>query len=55
MKLTGQLSDETAAFTLTGTARVKNPKGGSLSLLSGNVALAGVPSGTCRGEHVSRH
>ena len=38
-KLIGQLSDQTAAFTLTATARVKNPKGGSLTLLSGGVAL----------------
>lgn len=37
--LTGQLSDETAAFTLNGTARVRNPKGGTLPLLSGAVAL----------------
>ena len=38
-KLTGQLSDQTAAFTLTATARVKNPHGASLTLLSGGVAL----------------
>jgi hypothetical protein len=39
-KLTGQLGPQTAAFTLTATARVTNPKGGSLNLLSGGVALA---------------
>ena len=39
-KLTGQLGAQTAAFTLTATARVVNPKGGSLDLLSGAVALA---------------
>ncbi|HEY1173054.1 MAG TPA: hypothetical protein VGH19_16925 [Verrucomicrobiae bacterium] len=39
-KLDGQLSGRTAAFTLTATARVKNPKGGSVQLLSGDVALA---------------
>ncbi len=39
-KLVGQLGARTAAFTLTATARVTNPKGGSLNLLSGGVALA---------------
>lgn len=39
-KLDGRLSGRTAAFTLTATARVKNPKGGSVQLLSGDVALA---------------
>jgi hypothetical protein len=38
-KLVGQLTDQTAAFTLTAMASVKNPKGGSLALLSGGVAL----------------
>src|ERR1043166_9705255 len=38
-KLTGDLSGEGAVFTLTGTARVENSKGGSLELLSGTVAL----------------
>ena len=37
--LTGQLSDETASFTLTAIARVKHPSGGSVELLSGRVAL----------------
>ena len=39
-QLHGQLAAQHAAFTLTATARVKNPQGGSLSLLSGAVALA---------------
>ena len=38
-KLLGQLHEQTAAFTLTATAHVKNPKGGSISLLSGAIAL----------------
>lgn len=38
-KLTSQVSNELVAFTLTATARVKNPKGGSIELLSGSVAL----------------
>ena len=38
-KLTGDLSGDGAAFTLTATARVENPRGGSLDLLSGPVAL----------------
>ena len=38
-KLTGTLSEDTAAFTLTATARVRNPKGAEIELLSGNVAL----------------
>lgn len=38
-KLTSQIGAESAAFTLTATARVKNPKGGSIELLSGGVAL----------------
>ncbi len=40
-KLSGQLAEDSAAFTLTATARVKNPKGGEIELLSGNVALTG--------------
>lgn len=39
-QLDGQLGDRAAAFTLSATARVKNPRGGSLALLSGGVALA---------------
>jgi hypothetical protein len=38
-KLTGQLNDQTAAFALTALAGVKNPRGASLTLLSGGVAL----------------
>src|SRR2546425_4091745 len=37
--LTADLSDTTATFTLTATAHVQSPKGGSLELLSGKVAL----------------
>jgi hypothetical protein len=40
-KLAGRLADQTAAFTLTATARVKNLKGGTLNLLSGGLALTG--------------
>lgn len=39
-QLDGQLAGEDAAFTLTATALVKNPRGGTLALLSGAVALA---------------
>ena len=38
--LEGQLGGEEAAFTLAATAQVKNPRGGTLALLSGAVALA---------------
>ncbi len=38
-KLTGTLEEQNAAFVLTATARVTNPKGGSLSVLSGGLAL----------------
>jgi hypothetical protein len=38
-KLTGDLGGDRAMFTLTATARVENSKGGSLELISGNVAL----------------
>jgi hypothetical protein len=38
-KLTGNLSNDLADFTLTATARVEGAKGGSLDLLSGHVAL----------------
>ena len=37
--LTGQFTNQTAAFTFTATAQVKDPEGGTLSLLSGGVAL----------------
>lgn len=42
-KLVGDLSDSKAAFTLTATARVRNPEGASLSLLSGSVAFTDLP------------
>ncbi|HEY5914099.1 MAG TPA: hypothetical protein VJA21_26220, partial [Verrucomicrobiae bacterium] len=41
--LDGQLGDKTAGFTLTATASIKDPKGGSLDLLSGAVALTELP------------
>ncbi|MGO8925673.1 MAG: hypothetical protein ACLQU3_02080 [Limisphaerales bacterium] len=43
-KLIGDLSGDQAVFTLTGTARVDNSKGGSLDLLSGAVALTDAPT-----------
>jgi len=39
VKLTGKLNDQTAAFTLTANASVKDRAGGTLDLLSGAVAL----------------
>jgi hypothetical protein len=39
-KLEGQLKGDTASFTLSAMARVKNPRGASIVLLSGGVALA---------------
>lgn len=39
-QLRGDLSGTSAAFTLTATARVLNPRGGSIALLSGGLALA---------------
>jgi hypothetical protein len=41
-KLVGDLGGEVAAFTLTANVKVENPKGGSLELLSGPVALTGI-------------
>jgi len=38
-RLVGQLSEDVAAFTLTATARVRNPKGAEIELLAGGVAL----------------
>jgi hypothetical protein len=35
-KLTGALTEQNAAFTLTATAHVANPRGGSITLLSGS-------------------
>lgn len=43
--LAGQIKGQTASFTLTATARVKNPQGGALDLLSGAVALTGRAAG----------
>ncbi len=44
-RLIGELSEGNGAFTLTGTARVSDSKGGSLELLSGAVAVTEI------GEH----
>lgn len=41
-QLVGRFGDRTAAFTLTATARVRNPEGGTLELLGGNLALTEV-------------
>lgn len=41
-RLQGRLSGDSAEFTLSGLARVKNPKGGSLTLLAGRAALTEV-------------
>ena len=41
-KLAGDFSGDRALFTLTAVARVDNPKGGSLELIAGNVALTEV-------------
>ena len=42
-KLSGQLAEQSAAFVLTATARVTNPNGGSIALLSGGIALTEIP------------
>ncbi|MCB1126292.1 MAG: hypothetical protein KDM81_07340, partial [Verrucomicrobiae bacterium] len=42
--LTGDLSDERAGFVLTATAQVRNPKGGTVTLLSGDYALTSLNS-----------
>ena len=41
-KLTGDLTNDSTVFTLTATARVDNPHGGTLDVLSGRVALTAV-------------
>ncbi len=41
-RLNGELADKTAAFTLRANASIKDPRGGSLELLAGAVALTGV-------------
>ncbi len=38
-KLTGDLTNDTAAFTLTAIAKVEEAHGGTLEILSGNIAL----------------
>lgn len=40
-RLEGQILGDRTTFLLTGTARVTHPKGGSLTILSGDVALTG--------------
>ena len=41
-KLSGDLTDDRASFTLTAIATVENARGGFLDLLSGTIALSGV-------------
>jgi hypothetical protein len=41
-KLVGDLTKESATFTLTATARMENPRGGSFDLLSGQIALTAI-------------
>jgi hypothetical protein len=43
-QLAGTLTAQDAAFILTATAHVKNPRGGSIDLLGGSVALTELPS-----------
>jgi hypothetical protein len=42
-KLTGTLNEQNATFVLTATARVQNPRGGSIGILSGGLALTELP------------
>ncbi len=42
-KLAGTLNEQNAAFLFTATARVLNPRGGTLTILSGGVALTELP------------
>jgi hypothetical protein len=44
-KLAGRFGADHASFTLTATARVKNPEGARLDLLSGGAALTGFTTG----------
>ncbi len=44
-KLTGRIDGLVASFELSATARVRNPKGGTLDLLSGRVGLTELQSG----------
>jgi hypothetical protein len=41
--LTGELGEDTAAFQLTATAKIKDPKGGTLDILSGAVGMTELP------------
>jgi len=43
--LTGQITGDRASFTLKGVARLKNPKGGELMVLSGGAALTELGAG----------
>lgn len=43
-KLVGDLNSERAAFTLNTIVKVENPKGGSIDLISGKVALTELPA-----------
>ncbi|HLX68677.1 MAG TPA: hypothetical protein VKV04_03525, partial [Verrucomicrobiae bacterium] len=43
-KLIGDLNSERAAFTLSTIVKVENPKGGSIDLISGKVALTAPPT-----------
>ncbi|MBI1178579.1 LysM peptidoglycan-binding domain-containing protein [bacterium] len=53
-QLTGNVSGDRAAFTLKGVARLKNPKGGELLVLSGGAALTELaPSKSYRIEYRS--
>ena len=40
--LQGRLAETTAAFTLTATARIRHPQGGSIPLLGGGLALTSI-------------
>ena len=43
-KLVGDLNSERAAFTLNAVVKVENPKGGSIDLIAGKVALTDPPT-----------
>lgn len=59
-KLSGQIVGQTATFTLNAVARVGNPAGGSIALISGGVALTELPRhadwrvGAAEGQYVLR-
>jgi hypothetical protein len=46
MKIAGDIGDDSASFILSAVARVRNPTGAKLKLLSGNVALTGLQPGS---------